>query len=176
MVCFDPEVGQPGEFTYKRQFQPSSPISGKGKEPQGLARIADVHTNESDSKVGPLQFTREFSLHEPKPIEPDVQSTTKHPYVKAPDLALPMRNVPTAVSQPLLWSDCAYTTTTNIYNPRVTQKVFDQILEAKVTIMQWELLSLAPEIWSWMSDATTKWHLAQTMHRCHWNSRKRRNS
>ena len=43
-VCFDPEVGQPGVFTYKQQFRPRSPISSKGKEPQNLARIVEVHT------------------------------------------------------------------------------------------------------------------------------------
>ena len=57
-VCFDPEVGQPGVFTYKQQFQPRLPISSsKGKEPQGLARIVEVHTDESDREAGPLKFT-----------------------------------------------------------------------------------------------------------------------
>ena len=124
-VRFDPEVGQPGVFAYKQQFWPRLPISSKGKEPQSLARIVKVQTDESNSKAGPSKFTHEFPLHEPKPIEPDAQLMAKHSYAKAPDLASPMGNASTAVFQPPLRNDCAYTTTTNIYNPRVAQKVFD---------------------------------------------------
>ena len=76
--------------------------------------------------------------------------------MKALGLASPTGDTPTGISQPALQNDHTYMTTTNIYNPRVAQKVFDRILEAEVTIMQYELLLLAPKIQSWISDATAR--------------------
>lgn len=100
VVHFNPEVGQPGVFAYKQQFQTRSTITSKGKELQGLARIAEVHTNESNSKVGPSKFTWEFPPHKLKPIELKAQLTAKHPYVKALNSASLTENALTVVSQP----------------------------------------------------------------------------
>ena len=52
-------------------------------------------------------------------------------------------------------------TNVRIYDEKVADKVFKQILNLPVTISQHKLLSLAPEIHTRVSEATTKQHIVR---------------
>ena len=56
----------------------------------------------------------------------------------------------------------SYTTNTCIYDEKVVDKVFDQILNLPMTILQRKLLSLAPEIRARVAEATTKQCIVRT--------------
>jgi hypothetical protein len=90
----------------------------------------------------------------------------EHPFAKMPNKVL-MAAEETETEQTLLHKpEQAYTTTVSIYNKKVTQKVFEQILEAKVTVTQQELLSLAPEIQTQVADMTVCRHITRTNMQC----------
>ena len=61
-----------------------------------------------------------------------------------------------------MWLAALYTTISNIYDHKVAQKVYDHLLETEVTITQHELLSLMPEIWMKISDATARQRITLT--------------
>jgi hypothetical protein len=56
----------------------------------------------------------------------------------------------------------AYTNSSLIYDSKVAQKVFKQILDTGITLSQRELLSLAPELRTKVADATVKRCLTRT--------------
>ena len=90
------------------------------------------------------------------PGQGDTKHITKHPYAKAGKTAQSTVELVVQAPQPLLRNEGVYTTTVNIYDHRVVQKVCENILEAEVTIIQWELLLLAPEIRMQVTDATAR--------------------
>jgi len=96
-------------------------------------------------------------------VEPEAQDLiSKHPYAKASG---PNANVvePQPPVLPLLQkNERAYTTTSNIYDHRVVQKVYDRLLKTEVTITQCELLLLVPEIRMKISDATVRQRITRT--------------
>ena len=96
-------------------------------------------------------------------MEPEAQDLiSKHPYAKASG---PNANVvePQPPVLPLLQkNERAYTTTSNIYDHRVVQKVYDRLLKTEVTITQCELLLLVPEIRMKISDATVRQRITRT--------------
>jgi hypothetical protein len=150
VVRFEPEIGQPGVYALKKST--SSKAKGKAPQEDPNLRIVEIHS-EDDSEAEPAQFTREFPPHMPQP--PDSETDTlvvKHPFAK-PSRKDPLDG-PEEELTPQHKPECAYTTTTHIYDEKVAQKVFKQILDAQVSITQRELLSLAPEIRAKVAEAT----------------------
>ena len=54
-----------------------------------------------------------------------------------------------------------YQNTTNIYDLQVAQTVYEQAMETPITVMQRELLSLAPEMWTQVANAINQRHVPQ---------------
>ena len=64
-----------------------------------------------------------------------------------------------APSAPYKCTDPAYRTLPPVHDPAIAVSVFQRSMEAPVTIMQRELLSLSPEVCSQVRDSTTTHHI-----------------
>ena len=151
-VHFRPEVGQPGIYALKKQGS----AKGKGKVPQE-PRIIEIHLD--DNSMGePAKFLRELPPHIPVQLDSDTDGLSQeHPFAVLPSQQR-LGDSTVDAAEASLPSRKAYTTTVHIYDEKVMQKVFDQILNTQVTILQCELLSLALEICTKIAEATA----------CHW--------
>ena len=155
-VCFGPEVGQPGVYTLKKQGS----AKGKGKVPQEL-RIIEIHSDD-DSTGEPAKFLRELLPHIPAQLDSNTNgSSQEHPFAVLP-LQQRLGDSTVDAAEVLLPSHKAYTTTACIYNEKVVQKVFNQVLNMQVTISQRELLSLAPRIYTKIAEVTVHHWLVRT--------------
>ncbi|KAF8261233.1 hypothetical protein EI94DRAFT_1810592 [Lactarius quietus] len=126
LIQFDPKEHQPGVLTLKKQTRP-------GKAPQETLRITEVHTDDSDSEDGPSQFTCEFPPHILQPVHRDSPSiVAEHPYGTAKSRTK-QDDEPVLPLPPLQKSEHAYTTNSNIYNGAVAGKVYEHLLDTKVT-------------------------------------------
>ena len=93
-----------------------------------------------------------------QPIQPSTEP--EHPYRNARDAAYspPLsQNVgaPNKATGPNKKSDPAYKTLPPVHDPAIAVQVYKRSMESLITITQRELLSLVPEIWSQVRDATT---------------------
>ena len=52
--------------------------------------------------------------------------------------------------------EVAYMTTAKIHNKKVAHDIYKRTMQLPITITQRELLSLAPELWAKVADATIK--------------------
>ncbi|KAF8262373.1 hypothetical protein EI94DRAFT_1808887 [Lactarius quietus] len=155
LIRFDLKEHQLGVLTLKKQANP-------GKAPQETPRITEVHTDDSDSEDGPSQFTHKFPPRIPQPIHRDLPSmVAEHPYAAAEGqvdqedkLVLPL--------PPPQKSKHAYTTNSNIYNGAVARKVYKHLLDTEVTVTHRELLSLALELCTKVTDVTVQQRLMRT--------------
>ena len=156
-VRFEPEVGQPGVYALKKQ----SGSKGKAKEPQE-PRIIEIQSDDA-SNAEATRFLREIPPHIPAEPDPDSNGTSsvEHPFAHPSQQRLGNAAVEAAVAA-FLSRQGSYTTNARIYDEKVADKVFDQILNLPMTISQRELLSLAPEIRARVAEATTKQHIVRT--------------
>jgi hypothetical protein len=155
-VCFEPTVGQPSMYAYKKQ----SSIKGKAKEATP-PRIVKIHS-EDGSKAEPTRFTREFPPHIPQQPDSDTDgSAIEHPFAKPSQMRDPL-NGEDSDPLPPCKSECAYTTMWQIYDAKVAHKVFEQILSTRITLSQQDLLSLMPELCVKIIDATVRKCIART--------------
>jgi hypothetical protein len=153
---FDPQVGQPGVYAFRRSDK------AKKKVPQQdapTARIVEIHS-EDDTEAEPTRFTRSIPPHMPLPPDLDMDgSGAEHPFAQLPlskdPLEEPEHHAPRKPER-------AYTNSSLIYDSKVVQKVFEQILDTGITLSQQELLSLAPELCTKVVDATVRRHLTRT--------------
>jgi hypothetical protein len=153
---FDPQIGQPGIYAFRKSDK------SKKKAPQQdvpIARIVEIHS-EDDTEAEPTRFTRSIPPHMPLPPDSDTDgSGVEHPFVQLTQTRDPL-------DRPERPEPCkqerAYTNSSLIYDSKVAQKVFEQILDTGVTLTQWELLSLAPELRTKVADATVRRHLTRT--------------
>ena len=156
-VCFEPEVGQPGVYALKKQ----SSSKGKAKEPQE-PRIIEIQSDNANEAEA-TRFLREIPPH--IPAEPDLNSngtsSIEHPFAHPSQQRLGNVAVEAAVVA-FPSRQGSYTTNACIYDKKVADKVFDQILNLPVMISQRELLSLAPEIHVREAEAMTKQHIVRT--------------
>jgi hypothetical protein len=84
-ICFEPTVGQPSVYAYKKQ----SLIKGKVKEATPL-HIVEIHS-EDGSKAKPTRFTREFPPHIPQQPDSDTdRSAVEHPFAKPSQMHNPL--------------------------------------------------------------------------------------
>jgi hypothetical protein len=155
-VCFEPTVGQPGVYAYKKQ----SSIKGKAKEATP-PRIVEIHSKDS-SEAEPTRFTREFPPHIPQQLDSDTDgSAVEHPFAKPSQTCNPLDGEDSDPLPPRK-SKHTYTTTSQIYDAKVVHKVFEQILSTGITLSQWDLLLLMPELCVKIADATVRKHIART--------------
>ena len=152
----DFDTGQPGILAYQRQFIPWSSAKNKAA-PEGprIVEVQDEGDKEAETLPRPTLGT---ALDKPKttPREavPAVVIPKEHPYARPTDTA--QGNGPEALLPPPQKSERAYTTTANIWDEKVTQKVYKRMLDTEVKITQRELLSLSPEVHAKMADATVR--------------------
>jgi hypothetical protein len=153
-VHFKPTVGQPSMYAYKQ-----STIKGKAKEATPPC-IVEIHSKDG-SKAEPTRFTREFPPHIPQQPDSDTDgSAVEHPFAKPSQMRDPLDGEDSDLLPPHK-SKRAYTTTSQIYNAKVAHKVFEQILSTRITLLQQELLSLAPELHIKIADATVRKHISR---------------
>jgi hypothetical protein len=155
-VHFEPTVGQPSMYAYKKQ----SLIKGKAKEATP-PHIVKIHSKDG-SEAEPTRFTREFPPHIPQQPDSDTnRSAIEHPFTKPSQTRNPLDREDSNPLPPCK-SKHAYTTTSQIYDAKVTHKVFEQILSTRITLLQQELLSLAPELCVKIADAMVRKHISRT--------------
>jgi hypothetical protein len=156
VTCFEPELGQPGVYAYRKQGL----SKGKAKE-AAPPHIVEIHS-EDHSTAKPTRFTNEFPPVVLQPPDSDTdRSTVEHPFAKPLLTHDPLGK---ADSDPLPphKSEHAYTTTSQIYDAKVAHKVFEQILSTGITLSQRDLLSLTPELCTKIANATVHKHIART--------------
>ena len=97
----------------------------------------------------------------PVPVSvPEIARETTHLYAFVPDATHGVRAGPArpAAREPGLGRhEPGYRNTAHIYDPRVAQMVYKRAMETPITVMQRELLSLAPEMQTQVADATNRW-------------------
>ena len=157
VVRFEPQLGQPGVYAYTRKQN-----SAKGKAKEATPpRIVEIHS-EDDSEAEPTKFTREFPPHLPQSPDSDTGgSAEEHPFAKPLQIRDPLEEAESDPPPPRK-SERAYTTTSQIYDAKVVQKVFEQILDTGITLSQRDLLSLSPELRAKIAEATVRRHIART--------------
>ena len=158
-ACLSPQIGQLCVYTLKRGDLSSK---AKKKAPQldtPTARIVEIHSD-NDMEVESTKFTRSFPPH--KPCQPDSdpeEVSIEHPFAQPP-LA---RNTPDDAEHTVPHkNERVYTNSSLIYDSKVMQKVFEQILDTGITLTQWELLLLVPELHTKVADATVCKRLTRT--------------
>ena len=154
-----PQIGQPGVYALKRGDLSSK---AKKKAPQldaPTARIVEIRSDD-DTEAESTKFTRSFPPHEPRQPDSDPEEAgVEHPFAQPP-LA---RNTPDDAEHTApRKNERAYTNSSLIYDSKVAQKVFEQILDTGITLTQRELLSLAPELRTKVADATVRRRLTRT--------------
>jgi hypothetical protein len=155
-IHFEPTIGQPSVYAYKKQ----SSIKGKAKEAMP-PHIVEIHS-EDGSEAKPTRFTREFPPHIPQQPDSDTdRSAVEHPFTKPSQTCNPLDGEDSDPLPPCK-SKRVYTTMSQIYNAKVTHKVFEQILSTGITLSQWDLLLLAPELRMKIADATVCKHITRT--------------
>jgi hypothetical protein len=153
---FEPELGQPGVYAYRKQ----SSSKGKAKEAAPPC-ILEIHS-EDNSVAEPTRFTNEFPPVVQQPPDSDTDRVAvEHPFAK-PSLTCDLLGETDSDPPPLRKSECAYTTTSQIYDAKVAHKVFEQILSTGITLSQRDLLSLAPELCTKIADVTVCKRIART--------------
>jgi hypothetical protein len=138
----------------------------KGKEKAITAKVPVVLIikicSEDKSDTPQMQFARGFPLHAPKPPDSDTDGTgTEHPLTQPTNTKDPL-DKPEEEQPPLHKSEHAYVNTSLTCNTKVAQKVYEQILETGITLLQQELLLLAPELCTKIVEATVKRCLTRT--------------
>ena len=152
-VHFDLQIGEPGVYAYQKR------IRGKPTRSDGpMARIVEIRSDD-DAEAEPTQFTKKMPSFTPNnPDSDDTDQTIKHPFARPPLTKDPLDSPEEVEQPPPRRSERTYTNSSLIYDTRVAQKVFEKILDSNITLMQRELLSLAPELCTKVVDAT--------VHRC----------
>ena len=114
----------------------------------------------SSSGSGNNGPTTSLFKREPPPCQEDnstkiteIQEAPAHPFAGA---LTEQRTVPTIPRR----DGQAYTTTAKIYDKKIAQDVYKHAMEVLITVTQWELLSLTPELHAQVVDATIKRHIA----------------
>jgi hypothetical protein len=153
---FNPQVGQPGVYTFRRSDK------AKKKAPQQdapTARIVEIHS-EDNTEAEPTRFTRSIPPHMPLPPDSDTDGSGAEHSFAQPPLSKDLLEEPEhhAPRKP----EHTYTNSSLIYDSKVAQKVFEQILDTGITLSQRELLSLVPELHTKVVDATVKRRLTRT--------------
>jgi hypothetical protein len=153
---FNPQVGQPGIYAFRKSDKAKKKVL---QQDDPTARIVEIHS-EDDTEAEPTRFTRSIPPHMPLPPDFDKDgSGAEHPFMQLPlakdRLEEPEHHAPRKPER-------AYTNSLLIYDSKVTQKVFEQILDTGITISQRELLSLAPELRTKVVDATVRRRLTRT--------------
>ena len=84
-----------------------------------------------------------------------------HPYASVPDTThgvLPGQTRPMAKEPATARQEPGYQNTANIYDLQIAKVVYERAIETPITVTQWELLSLAPEMRAQVADMTVqKW-------------------
>jgi hypothetical protein len=80
-------------------------------------------------------------------------SAVEHPFTKPSLTRDPLGKVDSDLPPPCK-SEHAYTTTLQIYDTKVVHKVFKQILSTGITLLQRDLLLLAPELCTKIANMT----------------------
>jgi hypothetical protein len=156
VTCFEPELGQPGVYVYRKQ----SLSKGKAKEATPPC-IVEIHS-EDDSTAEPTRFTNEFPPVVPQPPDSDTDgAAVEHPFAK-PSLTRDLLGEADSDLPPPRKSECTYTMMSQIYDAKVAHKVFEQILSTGITLLQQDLLSLAPELRTKIADTTVCKCIART--------------
>jgi hypothetical protein len=155
-IRFEPTVGQPGVYAYKKQ----SSIKGKAKEATPPC-IVEIHS-EDGSEAKPTRFTREFPPHILQQPDSDTNgSAVEHPFTKPSQMCNPLNREDSDLLLPCK-SEHTYTTTLQIYDAKVTHKVFGQILSTGITLSQWDLLLLTPKLHVKIADTMVHKHITRT--------------
>jgi hypothetical protein len=155
-IRFEPTVGQPGVYAYKKQ----SSIKGKAIEATPPC-IVKIHS-EDGSKAKPTTFTREFPPHILQQPDSDTDGlAVEHPFTKPSQICNPLNREDSDLLLPRK-SERTYTTTLQIYDAKVAHKVFGQILSTGITLSQWDLLLLAPKLHVKIADTTVHKHITRT--------------
>ena len=82
-----------------------------------------------------------------------------HPYASVPDAThgvLSGQTRPAAKEPAPARQESGYQNTANIYDPQIAKTVYERVMETPITVTQWELLSLAPEMRAQVVDATVR--------------------
>ena len=123
------------------------------------ARPSTSHASGEDN-IPPLSQDQALA---PTPVPaPEITHEPTHLYASIPDATHGVHAGPT---QPMARDpgpgrhELGYHNTVNIYDPWVAQVVYEQAMETLITIMQRELLSLAPKMWIQVADATNWCHI-----------------
>jgi hypothetical protein len=156
VTCFKPELGQPGMYVYRKQGL----SKGKAKEAAPL-HIVEIHL-EDNSTAEPTRFTNEFPPVVLQPLDSDTDRSAVEPPFAKPALTQDLLSKADSDPLPPCKSKCAYTMTLQIYDAKVVHKVFEQILSTGITLSQWDLLSLAPELCTKITNAMVCKHIART--------------
>jgi hypothetical protein len=164
IVRFEPEIGQPGVYAYKKQSSAKSKAKAAQDDPN--PRIVEIRSDD-DSAAEPAKFVRDFPPHIPQPPDSDTDgSGMEHPFAQPqPKTRNPLDDTETeaeAEAPPPRKSERAYTTSSQIYDEKVAQKVFEKILDTEITITQRQLLSLAPEICAKVTGVTARKRIVRT--------------
>ena len=128
--------------------------AGPGNNPRGAATMLPA------SGEGNTSPPKQDKAPAPAPVPvSEIAWETTHPYASIPDAthsvcvgpAWPVAREPgPGRHKP------GYRNTAHIYNPWVAQTVYEQAMETLITVTQRELLSLAPEMWTQVTDATNR--------------------
>jgi hypothetical protein len=157
-----PEVCQPEVYTL-RQVPALQPNTAARPHPTHENMVTTPTSSRViSSEVAPTSFKRELLLHPQQDDTSSVKtgqvmseqepSRQAHPYATVQ--GTPHQARPAAL--PMHCSEQAYTTIVKIHDEKVTSDIYNHAMELPITIMQHELLSLAPELCAQVADATIK--------------------
>ncbi|KAH9009722.1 hypothetical protein EDB85DRAFT_2162357 [Lactarius pseudohatsudake] len=155
-----PEDDEPGVYALRRQYVPRNRMPSRSLPMRGGVLAGP---SESTTKSASMPH-RDQLPHLSQPTTQGVSVTADdaedvHPYAGAPD-AVDNSDTTVGTTKPVprppfqQRSDQAYSTTAKIYDEGVARTVYDQVMDALITVSQRELLSLAPELRTQVADAT----------------------
>ncbi|KAH9025616.1 hypothetical protein EDB84DRAFT_1564013 [Lactarius hengduanensis] len=157
-----PEPGQAGVYAFRRGFVPR--IGGRPRarsDGPPTARIQEI-----DEEREPSPHRRDPPPHLEKSLPQAAETVTRdHPFARK------TAQVPTTtnVTEPIATTNTtserrnerAYTSNAAIYDEKTASQIYDRMMDTEVTVTQRELLSLAPELRSQVSEVTTKRRIAR---------------
>ena len=132
--------------------------AGPGNNLRGAATMPPA-SREGNTSL-PKQDKAPASAPAPAPVSvPEIAQETTHLYASIPDTTYGVHAGPAwpVAREPGLGRHKpGYHNTAHIYDPRVAQTVYKQAMEMLITIMQRELLSLAPKMQTQVANATNR--------------------